>query len=46
MIWSDFILNMAELLDSTLKNVDEFRLRQYRVPATIYMFKVSKKNFH
>ena len=28
---------------STLKGIDKFRLKHYRIPSAIYMFKVSKK---
>ena len=38
-----FVLNVTELLDLTLKCINEFRLRQYSNPSAIYMFKVSKK---
>ena len=38
-------LNVTGLLDSTLKRIDKLRLvRQYSIPSTIYMFKVSKKS--
>ena len=38
-----FVVNVTELLDLTLKCINEFRLRQYSNPSAIYMFKVSKK---
>ena len=37
-----FNLNVARLLDLTLKCIDKFRLKQWSIPSSIYMFKVSK----
>ena len=34
---------VTQLLNPTLKCMDNFRLRQLSIPSAIYMFKVSKK---
>ena len=34
---------VTQLLNPTLKCIDNFRLRQLSIPSAIYMFKVSKK---
>ena len=39
-----FFINVIGFLDLTLKCIDKFRLRQYSITFTIYMFKVIKKH--
>ena len=41
-VTESLVLNVKGLLDPTLKRVDKFRLRQYSILSTIYMFKVSR----